>query len=148
MIKIVPGKTDGDTRLGGKRPAGAAKGASGTSFSSVLTEAVATETEHAVDSMMNDLSEQERRFLDTQSQYELNKYKLLLQKIMKELVSDSYQTKIIDRRSRNRADYLIINQINEKIDSLAKILVSSDNKAFSLMKTMEEIRGLIYDLRF
>jgi uncharacterized protein YaaR (DUF327 family) len=148
MIKIVPGKTDGDTRLSGKRTSGASKGASQTSFDSILSDAVSTETDLAVDSLMNDLSEQERRFLDYQSEYELNRYKLLLQKILKTLVSDSYQTKIIDRRSRNRADYLIINQINEKIDSLAKILVSPDNKAFSLMKTMEEIRGLIYDLRF
>jgi uncharacterized protein YaaR (DUF327 family) len=147
MIKIVPGKTDGDTRLGGKRT-GAAKGAAGASFESILTEAVHTETDRAVDAAMNDLTEQERRFLDHQNDYELNRYKILLQKILKTLVSDSYRSKVIERRSRNRADFLIINQINEKVDSIAKMLVSKDNKAFSLMKTMEEIRGLIYDLRF
>ena len=113
-----------------------------------MTEAVHTETDRAVDAAMNDLTEQERRFLDHQNEYELNRYKLLLQKILKTLVSDSYRSKVIERRSRNRADFLIINQINEKVDSIAKMLVSKENKAFSLMKTMEEIRGLIYDLRF
>jgi uncharacterized protein YaaR (DUF327 family) len=41
---------------------------------------------------------------------------------------------------------MIVNRINEKVDELSRSLASSDNKAFALMKTLEEIRGLLCDL--
>ena len=64
-----------------QKKAGKAHTAAGPSFESAVQEAAAAETSQSVDALMNDLRDQEKRFLDAQSQYELGKYKQLLQKI-------------------------------------------------------------------
>jgi uncharacterized protein len=147
MIEIVSGKSERDNRLGGKKSRSAARQSDDVTFDTVLSSAVEKETERGIDALMNDLSEQERRFIDAQSLFELNKYKILLQKLLKTLIDDSYETHSIPRKRRDRADYQIITVINDKVDQLARTVASSDNKAFMLMKTLEEIRGLICDLR-
>ena len=121
--------------------------ASGVSvFEATLQETVAIETGQNVDALMNDLNEQERRFIDIQNIIELMKYKQLLQKLLKLIMSEGFESTTIPRRRRDRADFFIIKQINEKVDLLTKKVASHDNKAFDLMSTIEEIRGLIFDL--
>ncbi|HEY1405199.1 MAG TPA: DUF327 family protein [Spirochaetota bacterium] len=145
MIEITAHTTSGDKKLDNRKNARSTR-AKEASFDQVLSGVVEKETERGIESLMNDLRDQERRFLDSQSLYELQKYKTMLQKILKMVVGESYKTATIDRRRRDRADYLIVNKISEKMDELARIFATSENKAFSLMKTLEEIRGLLCDL--
>ena len=133
-----------------QKKAGKAHSAAGVSFESTVQEASVAETSQSVDALLNDLRDQEKRFLDAQSQYELGKYKQLLQKVLRMLSSDNYQTQIITRPRRRgieKEPYRIISLINEKVDELGRILVSKENKAFALLRTLEEIRGLILDLK-
>jgi hypothetical protein len=117
-----------------------------TSFESALYDVVSVETNRSVDALMSDLREQERRFIDIQNLVELAKYKQLLQKILKLIMADGFQCSTVPRRRKDRADFLIVKTINEKVDILAKTLASPENKAFALMGTIEEIRGLLLDL--
>lgn len=133
-----------------QKKAGRPSASSGPTFEASVQEAAAVETDQSVNALMNDLRDQERRFTDTQSMEEMVKYKQLLQKILKILSSNNYQFETLKRYQRGntppKQPFLIIKKINEKVDELARILVSSDNKAFALMRTVEEIRGLILDL--
>jgi len=147
MIEITPTKAGHDRRLDNKKATRSGRAAERSSFDSVLSSAVEMETDIAIDLLLDDLKDQEKRFLDAQSLYELQKYKILLQKILKHLLDDSYEKVTIPRRRRDKADYVIINIINDKVESLAKTLATTQNKAFALMKTLEEIRGLICDLK-
>jgi uncharacterized protein YaaR (DUF327 family) len=134
-----------------QKKAGRTHTATGTSFESTVQDIAAAETDQSVEALMNDLKDQERRFVDAQSQYELSKYKQLLQKIMKLLTSTNSEAEKLRRARRGnvqREPFLIIKQINAKVDELARTLVSSENKAFALMRTLEEIRGLIFDLKY
>ena len=115
-------------------------------FEASLSEAVAVDIERSVDALMNDLNGQERRFLDAQNLIELMKYKQLLQKVLKLIMSESFESATIQRRRRDRADFFIVRQINEKVDLLTRKVASHDNKAFDLMSSIEEIRGLLFDL--
>ena len=133
-----------------QKKTGRTHASAGPTFDTVVQETVETESNQAIDSLMNDLREQERRFVDLQTQVELEKYKKLLQRVLKMLSDGNYQSEKLRRPRRGniqREPYLIIKKINEKVDDLARALVSRDNKAFALMRTLEEIRGLILDLR-
>ena len=97
--------------------------------------------------MMEDLSEKERRFVDVQGMVELNEYKQTVQTILQFITSNSFEAQLLKRKkSSNKADFLIIRQINEKLLALTKTITSPKNKAFSLLKECEEIRGLLFDL--
>ena len=145
-MELTPVSAKEQRRLD-KRKGGVASASSGeVTFESALHDVVAAETDRSVDALMNDLRDQERKFLDIQNLIELAKYKQLLQKILKLIMSDSFQCATVPRRRRDRADFLIVKTINEKVEQLAKTLASSENKAFALMGTIEEIRGLILDL--
>ena len=144
-MELTPVNAKDQRRLDKKRT-GRAGSASGVTFESALQDVAASESDNSVDALMNDLREQERRFIDLQNLVELMKYKQLLQKVLKMIMTDSFQCATVPRRRRDRADFLIVKTINEKVDALAKTLASPGNKAFALMGTIEEIRGLLLDL--
>lgn len=148
MIKIDPLVSRDKAKLRKSRKKESSK-TSGVSFSSTLESVVETETENAVQGLLDDLKDHERRFLDSQSLYELEKYKRKVKEILKMITDNGMETQVLRRRrSLNKADFVIIKQIDDKLHSLTKMISGPDNKAFSLMKQLEEIRGLILDLSY
>lgn len=116
------------------------------SFEKTLQADIQIESKESIEALMNELEDQEKKFLDRQNLYELNKYKQQVQKLLKLILEDGFQAKTLRRRRRDRADYLIVKKINEKLLDLAGVITSQKNKAFNLMKEIEEIRGLVCDL--
>lgn len=124
------------------RAAGLKGGLTGTTFDELLDIEISSNIEDA----LADLKDQEKRFLDAQSFYELQKYRKLVQSILKLIMSEGFEVETIKRpRKENKANILLVNCINEKILLLTKA-VTEHNKAFDLLKTIEEIRGLLLDL--
>lgn len=115
------------------------------SFSSELHRTLAAEFEGSIEELMDSLRDQEKRFLDSQSEYEMNRYKALLQKIMKSLLDDGLREKVIKRKKKNWGDFVIIEKINTRLQEITDA-ITRQNKAFNLLKTMDEIRGLVMDL--
>ena len=114
-------------------------------FSHELENTISHEFSGSIDTLMNDLKDQEKRFLDQQSLYELEKYKALVQKILKNILDEGFQTGTLKRRRRDRADFTVIKNINDKLFALSQA-ITKGNKAFNFFKTIEEIRGLVFDL--
>jgi Uncharacterized protein conserved in bacteria len=114
-------------------------------FSSELQKTMALELEGSIENLMENLKDQEKRFLETQSEYEMNRYKALIQKIIKSILDEGLREKTLKRKKKNWGDFVIIEKINTKILELTDA-VTKQNKAFNLLKTIEEIRGLILDL--
>ena len=98
---------------------------------------------------MTDLQDQEKKFLDSQSLYELEKYKALIKKILKMILENGFESRKLDLTSREkrmgRAEKTVIDKIDENLIKLAQ-MITQKSDAFSLLKTIEEIRGLIFDL--
>lgn len=117
----------------------------GKTFSSELQKTMAFDISGSIDELMEDLKDQEKRFLDTQSEYELLRYKALVQKIIKQILAEGLQEKTLKRNKKNWGDYVIIEKINTRLLDLTDA-ITRQNKAFNLLKTIEEIRGLILDL--
>jgi len=117
----------------------------GKTFSSELQKTMAFDISGSIDELMEDLKDQEKRFLDAQSEYELLRYKALVQKIIKQILAEGLQEKTLKRKKKNWGDYVIIEKINTRLLDLTDA-ITRQNKAFNLLKTIEEIRGLILDL--
>jgi len=116
-----------------------------SAFASELASSISFDFEGPVEQLMADLKEQEREFLDKQSHYELEKYKALVKKILKIIIDEGLQTTSLKKKRRDMADYTIVNEINAKLTDMTAAVIKS-NRAFNLLKTIEEIRGLILDL--
>ena len=100
-----------------------------------------------IDDLLEDLKHQEKRFIDTQTVYELNRYKAVVQKILTLAVNEGMKTRTLKRLRKDRSDFTVVEKINEKLMEMQQA-VTRNNRAFDLLKTIEEIRGLILDLRF
>lgn len=124
-------------------------GTAGTKFAAEVEGIISSEYAGGIDALMTDLQDQEKRFLDSQSLYELERYKLLVKKILKMILEQGFESQKLEPTSREkrlgRAEKTIIKLIDDNLVDLSRIItVKSD--AFGLMKKIEEIRGLIFDL--
>ncbi|MCL1864352.1 MAG: YaaR family protein [Spirochaetes bacterium] len=152
MIEIPRTDSRKQTREGVKTKV---KGSSGgfkiSAFSTELSSRIMHEFQGTIEELMTDLKDQEKRFLDAQSMYELEKYKALVKKILRMILDGSFKSRKLDLTSREkrtgRAEKTVLDKIDENLLQLSKMITKS-NDAFNLMKTIEEIRGLILDLLY
>ena len=145
MIKIYPsGK--GDDRSKVQRKSSSVSVSGGTTFKTQLESVLSHEYEGGIDALMDELHEQERRFVNLPNLYEMNRYRSLVQKILKEIGNESFNIKELNAKGRNSDKiYTIVETVNDKLLELSSA-ITKGSPAFALMKTMEEIRGLILDL--
>jgi len=131
----------------------ARKGGIGSAFSSKfsteLDNRVSSNLKVEMDELIGDLLDQEKKFLDMQSLYELEKYKILVRDILRMILEKGFKTEKLELSGREkrlgRAEKSIVRQIDEGLVRLSQMITRS-NDAFELMKQIEEIRGLIFDL--
>ncbi len=145
MIEINKPGSRLNSKSSVKTKSGKTKKTGKTSFSQELESTITHEYTGSIDALMNDLKDQEKRFLDMQSLYELEKYKALIKKILKSILEEGYETGTLRRRRRDRADFTVMKTIDDKLFELSQA-ITRGNKAFSFFKTIEEIRGLVFDL--
>ncbi len=116
----------------------------GKTFSGQLENTISYDFRGTIDELFVDLDEQEKRFLDQQSLQELFRYKSLIRKILKTILDRGVETKVLKKTRRNFAE-LTVREIDRKLLELSSA-ITRENKAFDLLKTIEEIRGLVLDL--
>lgn len=118
-------------------------------FTTELETRITLEFNGNLEELMTDLKDQEKKFLDAQSLYELEKYKALVKKILKMILENGFESRKLDLSSREkrmgRAEKTVIDKIDEDLIKLAQ-MITRKSDAFDLLKTIEEIRGLIFDL--
>lgn len=150
MIEIPRADSRQQAREGVKARTRASSGGSKISkFTTELENRISLEFSGSIEELMTDLQDQEKRFLDSQSLYELEKYKALIKKILKMILENGFESRKLDLTSREkrmgRAEKTVIDKIDENLIKLAQ-LITQKSDAFGLLKTIEEIRGLIFDL--
>jgi len=150
MIEIPRADSRQQAREGVKARTRASSGGSKISkFTTELETRISLEFSGSIEELMTDLQDQEKRFLDSQSLYELEKYKALIKKILKMILENGFESRKLDLTSREkrmgRAEKTVIDKIDENLIKLAQ-MITQKSDAFSLLKTIEEIRGLIFDL--
>jgi uncharacterized protein YaaR (DUF327 family) len=116
------------------------------SFTATLQRRISFEFQGTLEELMEELKNQEKNFLQKQNDYELNRYKAIVQKVLKLILDEGFQTKTLKRLRKDRADFIIVKDINLRLLNISKYITGNRNKAFNLLKEIEEIRGLILDL--
>ncbi len=150
MIEIPRTDSRQKPREGIKAKTRASSGGSKISkFTTELDNRISIEFHGSIEELMTDLQDQEKRFLDSQSLYELEKYKILLKKILKMILENGFESRRLDLTSREKrmgkVEKTVIDKIDENLIKLAQMITRSSD-AFDLLKTIEEIRGLVLDL--
>ncbi len=150
MIEIPRADSRRPAREGIKARTRASSGGSKIStFSSELESRISLEFSGSIEELMTDLQDQEKKFLDAQSLYELEKYKSLIKKILKMILENGFESRRLDLTSREKrmgkSEKMVVDKIDENLVKLAQMITRSSD-AFDLLKTIEEIRGLIFDL--
>jgi len=150
MIEIPRADSRQQAREGVKARTRASSGGSKISkFTTELDSRLSLEFNGTIEELMTDLQDQEKKFLDSQSLYELEKYKALIKKILKMILENGFESRKLDLTNREkrmgRAEKTVIDKIDENLIKLAQMITRSSD-AFDLLKTIEEIRGLIFDL--
>ncbi len=140
-------KKDEKLRIKSKKRSALSSSGPSKTFDASLQNALHFEFHDTIEGLMSDLSEQEKRFLDRQTPYELNRYKALVKEILKTILEGSLRVTPLKRQRRDRADFAVIEEINSKLLAMSEA-VTRNNRAFDLLKTVEEIRGLLLDLQF
>jgi len=115
-------------------------------FDIALRDNISFDFQGTLDELIKELKEEEQQFLDRQTLYELNRYKSIVQKILKTILEEGVQTRTLKRMRKDRADFIVVDKINSKLMEIVDQITNKHNKAFNLLKSIEEIRGLVFDL--
>ncbi len=147
MIELTPTapKKDEKKEIKQKKRASSVQ-QKGKSFTATLQRRISFEFQGNLEELMEELKNQEKNFLLKQNDYELNRYKAIVQKVLKLILEEGFQTKELKRLRKDRADFIIVKDINLRLLNISKYITGNRNKAFNLLKEIEEIRGLILDL--
>ncbi len=149
MIEIQKANMRRQTKGGIKSRKKAGLDSVSSSFASELVKTVHTEYYGSIEELLDDLKEQEKRFLDQQSHYELERYKSLVKKILKMILEKGFENRSLELTPRDkrlgRGEKSVIDKIDENLIKLSQMVTRSSD-AFNFLKTIEEIRGLIFDL--
>jgi uncharacterized protein YaaR (DUF327 family) len=149
MIEISKTNLRQQARAGGKSRKKSAVDSVSSTFSSELNMTIETDYYGSIEELLGDLKDQEKRFLDQQSHYELERYKAMVKKILKMILEKGFENRLLDLTARDkrlgRAEKSIIEKIDDNLIKLSQMVTRSSD-AFNFLKTIEEIRGLIFDL--
>ncbi len=146
-MKIYPSFTPDKNRIHSRKEKKHARETGRMSFADALDSEVSGAYNQTVESLLSDLEEKERRFLDQQTLADLNEYKRIVKKILELVVQEGFETKTVtSRRALNPREYFLVNRIDEALRDLALAVTSPASRPFNVLKQCEEIRGLIFDL--
>jgi hypothetical protein len=120
------------------------------SFLEILEAIVPSNKEETreINFLWQKLPEVEKKFLSEPNQNNLNTYKELIKEITNAIIKKNM--KLSMARQRGRADKKIlmtVKIIDENIQLLAMTMLNPANSAFSLLKQIEKIRGLLMDIK-
>lgn len=125
-------------------------------FLSVLETIVSSTDENTAElnKLWRELPQIEKKFISSQSSANLEEYKEIIKKIIKQILqkntivinSRSKVSSILRKNENSEKCLHTVKIIDANIQILATTMVSQNNTAFALLKQLEKIRGLLFDL--
>lgn len=120
----------------------------GAEFHNQLTKAENTNYEQHLQKLVNDIVKQGEILAKRVDVRELRIYKGLISEFLELAVGSSRKfskQSLLDRRGRHKV-FALIKNINEELDLLTQDVMSGEKDNISLLKRLDDIRGLILDL--
>ncbi len=121
------------------------------SFYSIMDEVLPVQEEGNTDlnRLWKELPTVERQLLDHPSQRNLDNYRKAVMQIAKLTLKKNTSVKKIKKRNRNGdwVELTVVEFIDERLQQMVSLMHSEKNTAFTMLKTLDEIRGLLVDIR-
>ena len=119
------------------------------SFLEILEQIVPSSREETreINELWQKLPDIEKNFLKEPNRHNLETYKSLVKDITNAILKSN--THLVQARQRGRMDkkvLMTVKVIDDNIQILAMTMLNPANSAFSLLKQIEKIRGLLLDL--
>lgn len=98
--------------------------------------------------MIEKISAQGNKIAEHMDIRDMKDYRMMISEFMNEVVTHSHQfsrENFLDKRGRHRV-YGIVKQVNKAVDELAQELLSGEKNHLSILKKVDEIKGLILDI--
>lgn len=114
----------------------------------LLSQIEESQLQDKLTQMVEEITSQGAKIADHMDIKDLKIYRGLIANFMQEIISNSHKfsrENFLDRRGRHRV-YGIVRLVNEKIDELAKELLSAEKNHVSILEKIGEIQGLILDI--
>jgi len=149
--------TDPNTRLRRDRKLRSEKGAAtssvsheGNSFQDILTQVLPATNETTADlhSLWSDLPAKEKLLIEDPSAENLAAYKQLVKDIAHSILKNNMKVAKIKRRVKgNDVELNVLEVIDKRLHQMMMALQSKSNTGFQILRNLDEIRGLLMDLR-
>lgn len=117
-------------------------------FSSQLRRLETNNYEEKIKVLADKITDQGKKLSKKADIRDLKIYKQLISEFLDEAVAHSHnftKKSFLDRRGRHRV-YAIIRKINEELIELTNAVLKSEQDNISILKKLDDIRGLILDL--
>lgn len=119
-----------------------------TTFHNNLKQAEGTEYEEHIRDLAQKIADQGEKLGKKVDIRELKIYKALISEFLDEAVGSSMKfskQSLLDRRGRHKV-YALIKNVNTELDALTKDVLSGEKDNISILKRIDDIRGLILDM--
>lgn len=114
----------------------------------LLSQIEAGELQDKLTEMIQNITKQGQKIAEHMDIRDLKVYRSMISNFLNEVVANSHQfsrENFLDRRGRHRV-YGVIRQVNDKLDELAKELISSEKNQVDILDRIGEIQGLVLDI--
>lgn len=120
----------------------------GVSFIEELRKTTDIKTKEILDDVLGEIDEAAKAFLKQPVPANLLRYKGLVQRFMKTVISRLYRTRetLSSRAVDPQKIYTLLEEVDKNLKLLTEEVLSGQADSLSLMARIDEIRGLLVDL--
>jgi uncharacterized protein YaaR (DUF327 family) len=133
---------------GEKKDTNKTRSSRGASFQSQFSRKQDQAAEEYVKQMLEGIDAQGEKLKERMDVGDLKVYKQLISEFLYEAVNNSHvflKESKLDRRGRHKV-WAIIKKVNEELDNLTKEVLRKEKDNIQILKSMDDIRGLLLDI--
>ena len=119
-----------------------------SSFQSQLKRVETQNFEEKIQNLASQIATQGEKLGKKVDIRELKIYKNMISEFMDEAVGNSHKfskESFLDRRGRHKV-YAVVKKVNDELENLTKNVLSQEKDNIKILKSIDDIRGLILDL--
>lgn len=100
--------------------------------------------QHTMVAFLADIDEQGKRLAKSPIRAEIERYRLLVGKFVKEALAQ--MTQLESRTDRRNRAFILVKEIDKKLAELTEMLLTGQSKQIDILAKLDEIHGMLIDL--
>jgi len=129
-----------------KRKASSAKGEGETEFRELLEKGAHPAHVERIKKLFDDIESAADNLAETPGEVSLKEYRKRIRAFIKEVLKESREVKVIPRPGIYEDPLVVVKIIDEKLDELARLVLSEEVERGEMARIIDEIKGIIIDL--